>query len=831
MSPTQKRIGSKINLIEKDGVIKEISSLKVEPTDKWYSSVFKKLKAGVYKVSLGIAIATLLSTVPPAVNTARAEEITKEITVVGPNFKKTIPIVLTDEMQNAYKKYIETGNKNELDLRITSAARDVIKTHNISQEYFSKVENLYESSLRDWYDSKYPGKRQKKKEEAKKPQVGIKIGNEQGADKPPVNIDTPQIEVVDLNTIGNELLNSASKGCLTKLTNGCNYTVMDLVENKKADVNFKNSEGKTPLMLAIKGNYPKTVEYLLSRGANPEEKDREGNTPLMLAESLGNEKIIHLLKGNKQKLAWQGPEFMNKNRQNTPSSTESNDDFTKGYELYRKKRDGQEKANNQKQQTSADTANQWTEDKVDVDALKKKVESKKAELNAEEERIKAERKKLEGIDENISKIADEMNGINSKLNEAKKSSQEKDQNITELSNQIDEMRKKLEQLENNMKQLKEDKEQLEKDIKGLEEEKNKKRDELKKLEDSLSDVEEKKGSEAVLASQQTKSEPEEEEPSISDYEEKEPSVQHGGNRYELTILTLNNFITYPDIFGNNNIVESGTQLPVLIGIIPLTDNLGLSAIVGMNIHNYSLGGSENYGWRTYPFFGIGPLIKLGNESIHTLLTLRNDPISGEIMHGLSMHANGPLQLDFGTEFVKNRPTTLNMKYWNNDSKYPVIVDANLYANGQKDRINDVTYQNITGNLRLQVPLTYDSSVYPNIVLGVVGTGSDAGQFYDRVLAGEAGASLTLKWLNIGVVALVGEENGRSVRFDGGTCKLGENVYDFSCVDKDKVATGYGIFGNINVKIGESSQIKGGLEYMKLGENTILLPQIGIVINW
>lgn len=57
-------------------------------------------------------------------------------------------------------------------------------------------------------------------------------------------------------------------------------------------------DGKTPLHMAVEGNQPETVIYLLSQGADIEAEDSSGRTPLLLSAMTGNIAMFDLLLSN-----------------------------------------------------------------------------------------------------------------------------------------------------------------------------------------------------------------------------------------------------------------------------------------------------------------------------------------------------------------------------------------------------------------------------------------------------------------------------------------------------------------------------------------------------
>lgn len=82
------------------------------------------------------------------------------------------------------------------------------------------------------------------------------------------------------------------------------YEVINLLRLSKSDVDYNDCNGATALIMAIKANDGKMVQYLIEKGADknkPETFDcgddiSYGLKPLQLAEKMNNEVIIGLLK-------------------------------------------------------------------------------------------------------------------------------------------------------------------------------------------------------------------------------------------------------------------------------------------------------------------------------------------------------------------------------------------------------------------------------------------------------------------------------------------------------------------------------------------------------
>jgi ankyrin repeat protein len=73
--------------------------------------------------------------------------------------------------------------------------------------------------------------------------------------------------------------------------------------SRGADVNWKNSQGQTPLMAAELGGSPEVVRLLIAKGADLNAKDSSGRTALSVAEELSGEfkqpeqsEIVQILK-------------------------------------------------------------------------------------------------------------------------------------------------------------------------------------------------------------------------------------------------------------------------------------------------------------------------------------------------------------------------------------------------------------------------------------------------------------------------------------------------------------------------------------------------------
>ena len=79
--------------------------------------------------------------------------------------------------------------------------------------------------------------------------------------------------------------------------------VFRLLTSLDADVNLPDSEGYTPLILAINADDRRLVKYLITQGdADPNKRGKAGKSPLYLATERGDADIIRLLKRHGAKL-------------------------------------------------------------------------------------------------------------------------------------------------------------------------------------------------------------------------------------------------------------------------------------------------------------------------------------------------------------------------------------------------------------------------------------------------------------------------------------------------------------------------------------------------
>jgi len=92
-----------------------------------------------------------------------------------------------------------------------------------------------------------------------------------------------------------EAKNNDGKTSLMIASNNGHSEVVKLLLEKGADIEAKNENGRTSLMMASHKGHSEIVKLLLENGANIEAKNVNGETSLMYASSNGNSEVVKLL--------------------------------------------------------------------------------------------------------------------------------------------------------------------------------------------------------------------------------------------------------------------------------------------------------------------------------------------------------------------------------------------------------------------------------------------------------------------------------------------------------------------------------------------------------
>src|SRR3989442_7389567 len=71
-------------------------------------------------------------------------------------------------------------------------------------------------------------------------------------------------------------------------------SVDHMLRKGRIDVNKKDAEGRTPLLLAASLGEKDIVHLLITNGAHIEDKDRFGETPLSIAAMKGRAEVAHV---------------------------------------------------------------------------------------------------------------------------------------------------------------------------------------------------------------------------------------------------------------------------------------------------------------------------------------------------------------------------------------------------------------------------------------------------------------------------------------------------------------------------------------------------------
>jgi ankyrin repeat protein len=114
-----------------------------------------------------------------------------------------------------------------------------------------------------------------------------------------------RVEIIDALLAAGAQLNPADAGRtpLIRAVEKKDLSLMKLLLNRGADVNWKNRSGLTLLMAAVAEGSPDAVKFLIDAGADVNAQSNDGKTALSLAEEIYNESrrpaqavVVRLLK-------------------------------------------------------------------------------------------------------------------------------------------------------------------------------------------------------------------------------------------------------------------------------------------------------------------------------------------------------------------------------------------------------------------------------------------------------------------------------------------------------------------------------------------------------
>ncbi|XP_074088288.1 fibronectin type 3 and ankyrin repeat domains protein 1 isoform X5 [Macrotis lagotis] len=89
-----------------------------------------------------------------------------------------------------------------------------------------------------------------------------------------------------------------------------NKEVASLLIEAGADVNVKDKDGKTPLMVAVLNNHEELVQLLLEQGADPSVTNEFGKSVLEMAQVFNRQNMIAILEESKRKLSLKKSSFL-----------------------------------------------------------------------------------------------------------------------------------------------------------------------------------------------------------------------------------------------------------------------------------------------------------------------------------------------------------------------------------------------------------------------------------------------------------------------------------------------------------------------------------------
>ncbi len=100
------------------------------------------------------------------------------------------------------------------------------------------------------------------------------------------NLNSNAPKILFISDYEELVFKTASEGNIAALA-----SLLDIVE----EVDIRNSDGATPLLIAVRSNKLESVKFLIARGADPNAKDHKGLTPLKIATQMRSTNIINAI--------------------------------------------------------------------------------------------------------------------------------------------------------------------------------------------------------------------------------------------------------------------------------------------------------------------------------------------------------------------------------------------------------------------------------------------------------------------------------------------------------------------------------------------------------
>jgi len=324
---------------------------------------------------------------------------------------------------------------------------------------------------------------------------------------------------------------------------------------------------------------------------------------------------------------------------------------------------------------------------------------------------------------------------------------------------------------------------------------------------------------------------EQENPSSEEQAEKEnPSSEKNSEEKKThAIITLPTFGEYRQMLNPymNKVYKLGFESPFVLSV-PIFGNFGLSVMGGYNGYWIKPISEDSYS-RQASLAGLGLYLRIKDLDVNALATM-NGEFKHENLGALVFMNSDAFRLYLSTQFRKDKPTFLDMEYWNTKEPDSMIFQACAFFYQMNDPSSK--YQVSEVNTRLQAPLM-ESAFTPNIVLGYYYYNMNAGPLYKELSMLPIGLSIKYRGLNVGAAWVPGYSNYRAIYPDDeSTFGYKGNVYSGSVEKGSNYIDGFDVFANLKIVDVNGISLYLNTEYMQLGgKNRILLPSIGFKFEW